>query len=89
MSLDIPGGATHRSTSYGYPQYYKWVIYGYGVESHEPFYGWFWWNGKRWEYDGGVNSDRFEKIENQPPCPAKEWVKENAMKYVPDFSVKK
>lgn len=57
-----PPGATHYSDTYDITVWYKYAIYGHGVESHAPFWGWFWWNGKRWEYDGGVNSDRFERI---------------------------
>lgn len=57
-----PPGATHYSNVYGIITWYKYAIYGYGIESHNPFWGWFWWNGKKWEYDGGVNSDRFERI---------------------------
>lgn len=57
-----PTGATHVSIAYNTVNWYKYAIYGYGVESNDPFWGWFWWNGKKWVYDGGVNSDRFERI---------------------------
>jgi len=60
---NVPAGATHRYyISYHSPVFYKWAIYGYDLRSDQPYYGWFRWNGLRWEADNGVDETRFERI---------------------------
>lgn len=52
----IPDGASHYSVVYDTISYWRKMIYTYGIESGEPFYAWFWWNGKRWQKESYVNT---------------------------------
>lgn len=70
MTALIPPDATHVEDFYGIQTYWKIALgilaYGklmyYGVESGEPFYGWWSWTGTKWQPETYVRSTHFKKL---------------------------